>query len=174
MNCPTCGADNDADYQICDHCGTPQPYPVPDGAVLTASTPAEEKEKNTWVCLECGQENSTDESVCALCGLPREKSRGIENNQYLEIKCHTCGSLNRDGLKYCEQCGAELSDEAARAWQGKESGISTGSSAAGQVDEWENRDRKNRFPIWIPAGCMVLILFSGCAFVVLLFQLIQH
>lgn len=170
MNCPTCGAVNNPANKFCGHCGTP---------LRTADTdmneqsdvllPEKKKEDESWQCKECGQKNPVNVSTCELCGHPREPVTGKKGDQLPDIVCLACGSQNRYTVKYCEQCGAELSGTGINGQQD----VTENPGVVHNVQTQENQGKKG-IPIWIPAGCLGLILISGCIAVILFIQVLQH
>jgi len=106
IECPHCGAANDAESMFCASCGQPLRSGVCPNCGSLMDLDADFCEvchryvKND-VCSFCGAYVDPAQPFCPECGCPRGG-----------IVCPTCHTLN--DFSFCKQCGTPLTDEARR------------------------------------------------------------
>ncbi len=74
-------------------------------------------------CEQCGQSLNQDEAKAAA---PKRKAqtksrRGAQAPE-IRIACPACGYANRAGIRFCEECGADLTVDPAAFARGRQSG----------------------------------------------------
>ncbi len=104
VQCPNCGAQNDADVVFCVACGTPLRMTTCPNCGSEIDPDADFCEVCHHyvmynVCSFCGAPISSQDAFCPECGSPRGG-----------IVCPTCHTLN--DFAFCKQCGTPLTDEA--------------------------------------------------------------
>lgn len=84
-----------------------------------------------WICPSCGTRNPGSQKTCQSCGMAQPddvefqqpaQEKLVEDEARLarakagpDIHCHYCGARNPGTATNCSQCGADLSEGAARA-----------------------------------------------------------
>ena len=106
LQCPYCGATNDADSLYCHSCGQVlHKLLCPNcGSEMDADADFCESCHHYVrhdVCSFCGASLSAQDAFCPECGSPRGG-----------IVCPTCHTLNE--FAFCRQCGRALTDDASR------------------------------------------------------------
>lgn len=104
MQCPHCGAENDAEAMFCATCGKPLHMSLCPHCGAEMEPDADYCEKchhyvRQDVCSFCGGHLSGNEAFCPECGSPRGG-----------IVCPVCRKLNN--FSFCAQCGTPLTQEA--------------------------------------------------------------
>src|SRR5262245_6143425 len=129
MKCPTCGAENDAANRFCDQCGS---RIEPSGGFPQAAIAAQPTAAGP-TCPSCGATVLPGEAFCDECGAalsgsppaaagasydaptmfapPMPASDGANSGQ--GVICPACGHQNLAGDRFCDNCGAALTDQAA-------------------------------------------------------------
>ncbi len=99
-----------------------------------------------WTCPNCGAKNPGPQKLCAGCGAPQPEDVKFEQPAREElvtdeaeiarakagpdVHCAYCGARNPAGAEICTQCGADLTEAAARA-----SGQVLGAHRTGPVEQ---------------------------------------
>ena len=116
--CPVCGQENVPGTAFCDNCGTALPPPMPASEEPAPSAPAD-------AALTSAPADASGGT--ALTSAPADTSDGAT------VTCPQCGTANDAANRFCDNCGASLSDTGAAAQP--DTGQSTAAQAdAGQVD----------------------------------------
>jgi uncharacterized OB-fold protein len=128
MKCPTCGADNDPANRFCDQCGTRLDAPPAAQAAPTVSATATTV---TATCPRCGASVLPGQAFCDECGasldgvvapVPASEAPTVfaapagvaaSNGSAIGPVCPQCGTVNTPGDRFCDNCGAALTEPAS-------------------------------------------------------------
>jgi len=178
MRCPHCQFENREGVHYCEECGEK----------LIISNPS--------LCASCGFENREGVKFCEECGAklaaetaerPKKKSTRKKTQPEPQPKeetvpglCAACGYQNREGMKFCEECGEGLSGESPAETPKKpakkknqqkpepmvEPSAPPESAAPTQpqtvVVQVQQEQKRPFNPLWVALLLLLLVISCGC------------
>ena len=126
--CPKCHTNNKEGSKFCEECGydletTEEPVDEPEES---EEEKEEEEEVEEGKCPECGYQNKANAKFCKKCGAkiiteakedeaPEEQNDDLEeereketSEEELSVTCPKCHTKNKEGSRFCEECGYDL------------------------------------------------------------------